>query len=90
MVAGSFHPVGVVPGSLDHPGVGPVAARRVEALLRGDLGPDPGGRLVVAVQGEKAGSAARRRMMRTVRLNLTRSGSMSASVAAWQIRALIA
>jgi hypothetical protein len=39
---------------------------------------------------EKAGSAARRRRIRTVRLNLTRSGSMSASVAAVQIRALMA
>ena len=33
-------------------------------------------------QGGKAGPAARRRMMRTVRRNFTRSGSMSASVAA--------
>jgi len=40
--------------------------------------------------GEKAGSAARRRMMRTVLLNLTRSGSMPAAVAVAQIRALIA
>ena len=40
--------------------------------------------------GGKAGSAARRRMMRTVRRNLTRSGSMPASVAAWQISAEMA
>jgi len=32
----------------------------------------------------------RRRMMRTARLNFTRSGSMPAAVAAVQIRALIA
>lgn len=47
--------------------------------------------IVAADQGEKAaGPEAWRRTTRTVRLNLTRSVSMSASVAARQIRALIA
>jgi hypothetical protein len=44
----------------------------------------------LACSGGKAGSAARRRMMRTVRRNFTRSGSMPASVAAWQISAEMA
>jgi len=33
VVAGPFHPVGVLAGPLDHPGVGPVAALRVEVLF---------------------------------------------------------
>jgi site-specific DNA-cytosine methylase len=45
---------------------------------------------VPAGQGGQAGCAARRRMTRTVRRNLTRSGSMPASVAARQIRAEMA
>ena len=34
VVAGSFDPVGVVAASLDHPGVGPVAAPGLRCFLR--------------------------------------------------------
>ena len=40
MVAGAFDPVGVVAGSFDDPGVGAVAAPRVEVLFPGDVGHD--------------------------------------------------
>jgi hypothetical protein len=42
VVAGSFDTVGVVAGSLDHPGIAPVPALRVEALFPGDVGHDRG------------------------------------------------
>ena len=88
LVAGSFDPVGVVARSLDDPWVAAVAALGVEGWLAGDVGHDRGAE-VVPLGGKAAGPMARR-TMRTVRVNLTRSGSMSASVAARQIRALIA
>src|ERR1039457_7007976 len=79
---------GVVAGSLDDPRVGAVAAPGVEVLFAGDAGHDRGEDTFPVFRGDKAaGPAARRRTMRTVRLNLTRSGSMPASVAARQIRA---
>ena len=88
VVAGPFDAVGVVAGSFDDPRVGPVPALGVEVLRAGDVGHDRGEDAFLVLRGGKAaGSAARRRTMRTVRLNLTRSGSMPASVAARQIRA---
>ena len=91
VIAGPFHPVGVVAGPLDNTGVGPVPALRVEVLFPGDAGHDRGEDAFLLLRGGKAaGSAARRRTILTVRLNLTRSGSTAASVAALQIRALIA
>ena len=62
--------------------------RRIEILRRRDVGHDPGQDGACPVRG-KAGPTARR-MTRTVRLNLTRSGSIPAAVAAAQVRALIA
>ena len=88
-VAGPFDPVGVVPGPADDAGVGAVPPGWVEVARPGDVGHDRGERSPGLVRGE-AGSAARRRMMRTVRRNLTRSGSTSASVAARQISAEMA
>jgi hypothetical protein len=89
VVAGFLDAVGVVPGALDDAGVGAVAAG-VEVVLAGDAGYQPGEDALAVWSGGKAGSATRRRMVRTVRLNLTRSGSMPAAVAALQIRALTA
>jgi hypothetical protein len=40
VVAGPFHPVGVVAGSLDDAGVGSVPPLRVEVLFPGDAGHD--------------------------------------------------
>jgi hypothetical protein len=87
-VARFFDPVAFVPGALDGTGIGPVPARRVEVLLAGDVGHDLGPQRGGTVRG-KAGPAARR-TIRSVRVNLTRSGSIPALVAAVQIRALIA
>jgi hypothetical protein len=42
VVAGPFHPVGVVAAALDDPGIGAVPAYRVEVLLAGDVGFDVG------------------------------------------------
>ena len=52
VVAGAFDPVGVVPGSFDDPGVGPVAPLRVEVLLAGDVGPDRREEVLVLLRGE--------------------------------------
>lgn len=88
-VAWPFDPVGVVSGSADGAGVGAVPPGGVEVAWAGDAGHDRGEGSPGLVRG-KAGSAARRQTMRTVRRNLTRSGSMPTSVAAWQISAEMA
>jgi hypothetical protein len=89
LVAGFLDAVGVVASSLDDAGAGAVPAPGVEVLFPRDVGLDLGQDGLSVLRG-KAGSATRRRRMRTVRLNLTRSGSMPTAVAAVQIRALIA
>ena len=76
-------------GSFDGPRVSPVPALRVEVLPAGDVGHDRGTEVFWLLRGKAAGPMARR-TMRTVRVNLTLSESMSASVAARQIRALMA
>jgi hypothetical protein len=86
LVFGFLDAVGVVPGALDDSRVGAVPALGVEVPLGGNFGHDGRAGLVRGLRGGKAGPMARR-TMRTVRVNLTRPGSMSASVAAWQIRA---
>jgi hypothetical protein len=53
VIAGPFDPVGVVAGSLDHPGVGPVTALRVEVLLAGDTGHDGGEDVFPVLRGGK-------------------------------------
>jgi hypothetical protein len=60
-----FYPVGVVLGTLDYPGAGPVPALGVEVLLRDDAGLDPGEDVIPVLRGKAAGSAAHRRTMRT-------------------------
>jgi hypothetical protein len=68
--AGFLDPVRVVAGALDDARVGPVPAAGLRFFVRVML--------VLAAQGGKAaGSAARRRTIRTVRLNLTQSGSVA-------------
>ena len=71
-----------MPGPAEDAGVGAVPPGGVEVARAGDVGHDPRRGITGPGQGGKPGSAARRRMMRTVRMNLTRSGSISASVAA--------
>ena len=88
LVAGSLDPVCVVPSAFDGAGTGAVPALGVEILVPGDVGHDAGQGDPGLLRGE-AGPTARR-MMRRVRLNLTRSGSIPALVAAAQIRALSA
>jgi hypothetical protein len=88
VLAGFLDVVGVVPGAFDGAGIGALAPG-VEVPGAGDLG-DGAFEGALLVRGGKAGSLTRRRMMRTARLNLTRSGSMPAAVAAVQISALIA
>ena len=53
VVAGPFDAVGVVAGSLDDPGIGPVAALRVEVLLAADVGPDCREDVLPLVRGER-------------------------------------
>ena len=53
VVCGSFHAVGVVAGSLDHTGVGPVPAPRVEVPLAADSGHDGREGVFVLVRGER-------------------------------------
>ena len=55
MIAGPFHPVGVVAGAFDDPGVCPVAARRVEVLAPGDVGPDLIQGALLLLRGKKPG-----------------------------------
>ena len=86
MVAGLLDAASVATGSRDDARAGPVTPRRVEVLAAADVGRDPVLGTLPLLRG-KAGPAARRRMMPTVRLNLTQSGSTPATVAAWQIRA---
>ncbi len=74
-VAGSrvgvaFHREAVVPGSFDHTRVAAVT-KGVQVPLRGDLTNEVDVELLLTV--------------RTVWVNLTRSGSIPVSVAAWQI-----
>ena len=57
VVAGSLDAVGVVPGALDDPRVGPVAARRVEVAAARDAGHDPVQSALPLLRG-KAGPAA--------------------------------
>ena len=89
LVAGSLDPVCVVPSAFDGAGTGAVPAPGVEILVPGGVGHDAARRGPGLLRGGKAGPAARR-MTRRVRLNLTRSGSIPALVAAAQIRALSA
>jgi hypothetical protein len=81
VVAGPLDAVRVVAGSFDDPRVGPVPALGVEVLRAGDAGHDRGEDAFLVLRGKAAGSAARRRTMRTVGLNVTRSGSMPAAAA---------
>ena len=53
VVSGSFDAVGVMAGSLDHPGVGPVPAPGIEVLLAGDVGHDPGEDAFLLLRGER-------------------------------------
>ena len=53
VVAGSFDAVGVVAGSLDHPGVGPVPPTGVEVLRPGDPGHDRGEDAFLLLRGER-------------------------------------
>jgi hypothetical protein len=53
VVAGPFDSVGVVAGSLDNAGVGPVPALLVEVLLHGDAGHDLGEDAFPVVRGER-------------------------------------
>jgi hypothetical protein len=69
VVAGPSDAVGVVAGSFDDPRAGPVPALRVEVLRAGDVGHDRDEDAFLVLRGKAAGSAARRRTMRTVRLN---------------------
>jgi hypothetical protein len=86
-IAGFLHPVVAVPGAPDDAGQGPVPALRVQILAPGYAGHDCGEDAFLLPGGKAAGSATQRRAIRTVLLNLTRSGSMPASGAARQIRA---
>jgi hypothetical protein len=98
-LAHRFRPRLAAPLTVVQDGAGPVGATTViepQDVTAGavDLQPPrrPSGLAGLAYQGcadrgKAAGSPARRRTMRTVRLNLTRSGSMAASVAARQISA---
>jgi hypothetical protein len=83
-VGGFLDAVVVVPATFDGAGTGPVPAEGVEVLLLGEVG-----QVGLEMLRGKVGPTARR-MTRTVRLNLSRSGSMPALAAAAQIRALIA
>src|ERR1700733_7101256 len=74
LVAGFLDAVGVVASSFDGAGAGAGPARGVEVGFAGDVGHGLGEDVAGLVRGGKAGPTARR-MTRTVRLNLTRSGS---------------
>jgi len=88
LVTGSFDPVCVVPSELGGAGACEVPPPGVEVLVPGDAGHDTGQGGPGLLRG-KAGPTARC-TIRTVRVNLTRSGSIPAAVAAAQIKALIA
>ena len=53
VVAGPFDAVGVVGGSFDDPGVGPVAAPGVEVLFPGDVSHDRGEGAFAVLRGER-------------------------------------
>jgi len=53
VVTGSFDAVGVMAGSLDHPGVSPVPAPGIEVLVAGDVGHDPGEDAFPVLRGER-------------------------------------
>ena len=75
--------VGVVPGALDDPRVGPVPSLGLRLRLRVMSAMTAARAALRGSRGKATAAMARR----TVRVNLTASRSMSASVAAWQIRA---
>jgi hypothetical protein len=52
-IAGSFHPVGVVPGSLDYARVGAVPPGAVEVAPGGDVGHDGGEDAFALLRGER-------------------------------------
>src|ERR1022692_2367158 len=87
VLAGFLDGVVLGPGALDDAGVAALPPL-VQVLRVCDAGHDAGEDALALVRGKKPGR--RRRMMRTVLLNLTRPGSMPALVAAVQIRALMA
>ena len=89
VLAGFLDGVMVGAGALDDSGRG-ACAPRVELLRVRDSGHDTVEDALLPVRGKKLGPRPGRWMMRTVLLNLTRSGSVPAFVAAVQIRALIA
>ena len=52
-VVGSFHPLGVVPGSLDDAGVGAVPPGRAEVAPVGDVGHDRSQNACPLVRGKR-------------------------------------